>query len=311
MRSKIKHRGEPKTEGLMRQKLEGNEKISLIRNINELVRLGIKALRNAYKIHEELGERGLQPVEKNEYGDTSLLVDIKAEEAVINTFKEADVPLRVISEEHGWVDLSREPEFLAVLDGLDGTNVYKKARGKGRYGTMFGIFSSLNPTYSDYIFSGIMEHSFNRLYYAVKNKGGFLIENGKKRPLKCSSIKELNNARIYVDRFFDKDRGVSFIYDTFISKLKDYPLLHANSSAIHYADLANGEVDLVLECTRKGNLEIAVAYGLIREAGGVMVAKDGTDIGSKMYLSFGQDKYIPIISASTMKLANELIEKLD
>jgi fructose-1,6-bisphosphatase/inositol monophosphatase family enzyme len=43
---------------------------------------------------------------------------------------------------------------------------------------------------------------------------------------------------------------------------------------------------LALECTRKGNLEIAVAYGLIREAGGVMTTADGEDLGPKGYQTF-------------------------
>ena len=130
---------------------------------DKLVELGIKALENAYKILEELGDKGLESIQKNPHGDTSLVGDIEAEKVVIDTFREANIPLRIISEEHGKVDLSDNPQFLAVLDGLDGTSVYKTARGKGRYGTMFGIFSNLDPTYEDYIFSGVMEHSSKRL----------------------------------------------------------------------------------------------------------------------------------------------------
>lgn len=277
---------------------------------DKLVKLGIKALENAYKIHEELGDKGLESVQKNPHGDTSLIGDIEAEKAVIDTFKEAKIPLRIISEEHGQVDLSEKPQFLAVLDGLDGTSVYKTARGKGRYGTMLGIFSNLDPSYTDYIFSGVMEHSSKKLYYASKNKGGFLVKNGKQFPLKCSSIQKLEDSKIYADEFFDENRNVTFIYDTYLSKLKGYTFLHSNSSAVHYVDLAQGRADLVLECTRKGNLEIAVAFGLVTEAGGVVVTKDGVSIGKKKYLVLGQDKYIPIISASTIELAQKLVRKI-
>ncbi len=277
---------------------------------NKLVELGIKALENAYKVHERLGDKGLESVKKNKYGDISLVGDIEAEKAVINTFREANISLRIISEEHGQVDLSDNPKFLAILDGIDGTSVYKTARGEGRYGTMFAIFSNLNPTYDDYIFSGVMEHSSKKLYFAVKNKGGFLIQKGKQSPLKSSSIGKLKDSKIYVDEFFDRNRNVTFIYDTYLSKLKGYTFLHSNSSAIHYVDLAQGKVDLVLECTRKGNLEIAVAYGLVNEAGGVIVTIDGVSISEKKYLVLGQDEYIPIISASTIELAQELINNI-
>lgn len=66
-----------------------------------------------------------------------------------------------------------------------------------------------------------------------------------------------------------------------MSKLKDYHFLHSNSSAIHYVDLAQGKVDLVLECTRKRNLEIAVAFGLINETNGIIVTIDGKSIKNK------------------------------
>jgi fructose-1,6-bisphosphatase/inositol monophosphatase family enzyme len=275
-----------------------------------LVKLGIKALKNAYKVHEKLGDKGLVPVQKNPHGDISLVGDIETEKAVIDTFREANIPLRIISEEHGVIDLSANPRFLAVLDGIDGTNVYETERGKGRYGTMFGIFSKLDPKYDDYIFSGVMEHSTKRLYYAVKNKGVFLITDGKQSLIKCSPARGLRDSRIYADEFFDGYRNVSFIHDTYLSKLKGYAFVHSNSSAVHYVDLAQGKADLVLECTRKGNLEIAVAYGLVNEAGGVVVTIDGVSIGKRKYLVLGQDKYIPIISASTTELAEELIRRI-
>ncbi|MBT5021404.1 hypothetical protein HOK51_09635 [Candidatus Woesearchaeota archaeon] len=276
-----------------------------------LIGLGIKALENAFKIHEELGDKGLESVQKNSYGDTSLVGDLEAEKAVIDVFRKANIPLRIISEEHGQIDLSENPKFLAVLDGLDGTIVYKTKRGKGRYGTMFGIFSNLDPTYEDYIFSGVMEHSSNKLYYAIKNKGGFLLQNGEKSILKCSSKIKLDKSTIiYVDECFDGNRNVPLIYDTYSSKLEGYNFLQQKSSAIHYVDLAQGTADLVLECTRKGNLEIAVAFGLVNEAGGVIVTRDGVNINKKKYLVLGQDKYIPIISASTIDLAKELIRKI-
>ena len=49
----------------------------------------------------------------------------------------------------------------------------------------------------------------------------------------------------------------------------------------YYIDVSNGKADLALECTRKGNLEIAIAHGLITESGGVMTTLNGEKIDSK------------------------------
>lgn len=67
---------------------------------------------------------------------------------------------------------------------------------------------------------------------------------------------------------------------------------------------------MALECTRKGNLEIAVAYGLETEAGAVIVDMKGEDIGDKRYLDFGQKEQLPIITASTQDLALRLIDHI-
>ena len=80
---------------------------------------------------------------------------------------------------------------------------------------------------------------------------------------------------------------------------------------MHYVDLANGKVDLVLECTRKRNLEIAIAFGLITESTGTIMTIDGKNIGKEKYLEFRQeDGYIPIIFSCTEKLGKELIKKV-
>jgi len=110
----------------------------------------------------------------------------------------------------------------------------------------------------------------------------------------------------------EKERHFSFIMQTFVNKLPsdvNFKCLH--SSAAHYVDFVSGGVDLVLECTRKGNLEMAVAYGLVVESGGVMLSFDGKSLGPRRYLKFGQEKYTPIITASTKQLAKELIKYLD
>jgi fructose-1,6-bisphosphatase/inositol monophosphatase family enzyme len=272
--------------------------------------LGIIALQKAFDVHEKLGDKGLKPVQKNSHGDTSLVGDIECEKVVIDTFREEKIPIRIISEEHGQVDITENPKYLAVLDGIDGTKEYKMNQGEGRYATMFAIFSNINPTYNDYIFCGVIEHSTNQLFFASKDKGSFVLVNGKQKSIHCSNIKSLKNSKIYADDEFDKNRNITFINDHFLSKLKGYKFLHEISSGVCYIDLASGKADLVLECTRKGNLEIATSYGLIKEAGGVMVGIDSISLGNRKYLEFGQNGYLPVISASTVELAKELLEKI-
>ena len=272
----------------------------------DIKEIGITALRKAYETHEKIGIKGEDLIRKNQFGDTALRADVEIERTIIEFLKKMNIPIRVISEEHGITNITENPKYLGIMDGLDGSEVYKKERGKGRYGTMFAIFFNLDPKYEDYIFSGVIEHSKKRLFYAIKGRGSFLIENGRENRIFCSKVDKLDKkTKIYVDEYFEFNRK------TFSSKLQGFNIKCLLSSSMHYVDLANGKVDLVLECTRKRNLEIAIAFGLITESTGTIMTIDGKNIGKEKYLEFRQeDGYIPIIFSCTEKLGKELIKKV-
>jgi fructose-1,6-bisphosphatase/inositol monophosphatase family enzyme len=277
----------------------------MVFSLDTLSTVALAALRKSYQVHQNLGAAGEQLTKTNTYGETALKMDIEAEQAVIETLGKARVPIRIISEEHGTIDLSNNPRYLGILDGLDGSEVYKKERGKGRYGTMFGIFSGLDPTYGDYLFSGVMEHSTRRLFYAMKGRGSFVVQDGRAREIRCSDSKKLNeDTRIYVDASFDINK------QTFLERLRGFEVNVLGSSAAYYVDLAEGKAELVLECTRKGNLEIAVSFGLVRESGGRIVDMNGRSLTERKYLVFGQRRHLPIISTATSEVAAALIEHI-
>ena len=265
-------------------------------------------MKNSYEVHQSLGLDGLKPVRTNEFGDTAMTGDIEAEKSVIKTVQESGLSMSIVSEEHGEVGFSEQPVLLGILDGIDGSALYKTAHGVGRYGTMFGVFNGNDPLYSDYIFGGVMEHSTRRLFYSVKGKGCFILDlsNNKTIFMGTSSVRSLDNkTRIYVDEASEFNQSI------FMSKLPGYNVMkNQRCSALHYTSLILGEADLVLESTRKGNLEIAVTYGMIREAGGVAMSGNGEELANKKYRSFGQDKNfpIPVISAATLDLAKEAVQ---
>jgi len=271
----------------------------------ELRDLLIHALGLSYTVHEELGDLGTERVRTNRFGEGALKVDVEIERRVLDALEEAGVPIRVVSEEHGTRDLTSAPRVLGILDGLDGSEIYRQRRGKARYGTMFGIFQGLRPAYADFLVCGIMEHSTRSLYYACRGKGSFVLQGGEKRKVASARSTRLSRkTRICADEYWDINR------ESFSRWLSGYDLQDLQSSAAAYASLAAGEVNLVLECTRKGNLELAVAYGLVTEAGGVMLTRGSEDLGTMKYLEFGQEEHIPVVSACTLDLARELIRKV-
>lgn len=220
---------------------------------------------------------GKKEVRKNRFGDYAMLADIQAEKLVIDKLQ--GLPLRFVSEEHGIFDNCKNPQYLAILDGLDGSYNFKNNTGK--YGTMLAILKGLEPRYDDYITGGIMEHTTGTLV-----TGGMVSGN--------------------ID-FSDKPKYIDNHYEINVKTFSSLDNLQClNASCIHYMELIQGRADLVLECTRKNNLEIAVAYGLVKDSGGVFVTLDGKSLGRKKYQEFGKE-HIPVIAASSMELANKVI----
>lgn len=273
--------------------------------LEQIENIVIKALQISFEIHDLLGKSGEEVIEKNQFGDTALKVDIEIENAIIDFLKTTNLNLQIISEEHGTINVGSKADYLVIMDGLDGSGVYKKARNKGRYATMFGIFDGSNPKYQDYLVCGIAEHRSKKIYLATRDKGARIIEKNVSKSIYSSKEKTISaETQIRVDDFFPLNTKV------FSEPLKKHGYEHEynGSSAIYYADVSSGQADLALECTRKNNLEIAIAYGLIHEAGGIMVNINGEDLGPKLYREFGQKEHLSVITSATAALAHDLIK---
>lgn len=289
------------------------EKSPTKEEIHYLEEFTVKALKNVYEKHLKLGSAGLTFVKKKNEGqyagDMALRADIEAEKVVIESLQNEKLSALIKTEEHGLVNLSQNPDYFAVLDGLDGTGRYKafmEGDTQARYGTMFGIFTGIDPDYNDYLVSAIMEHPTGRLFVSSRGNGAYLLNlrTGSKDQIKTSGNETFDRERKIIIDTYPGTSHLAFNTQTFVNKLPTgFHHIPPQTSAASYPDLASGKVDLVLECTRKGNLEIAVAYGLLKEAGGIIVDLYGQDLGNHKYLRFGQDKYIGVIGAASQSLA--------
>lgn len=272
---------------------------------------GIESLIAAKKVHDTLGEDGLTPVPSpNQFGEQALKVDVEAENAVLNTLSAFKMPMRVISEEHGTIDITANPKYLGILDGIDGTANYRSGRNTLRYATMLGIYPGLDPTYSGYFFSGMMEHTTNKLWYAVSGKGSIVcdLNSYKQKLVKTSNVKEFTSDCVIYTALSYSETPIG---KRLIEFLEPYNTSEPKSAAISYLDLASGIADLQVEITRKGNLEQGVAYGFIAEAGGVMVDRNNRSIGNQKWLEWGQGEHILLITASTAELASDFQKKFE
>lgn len=289
----------------------------LERQVTEAVYNGLLA---AFDVHEKLGVEGVSDVQENRFGETALVADVKAEEAVLSVLSTIDARVEVLSEEHGEVMINDENtsgnSLLGVLDGLDGSSVYQKERGVGRYGTMFAVFENEDPCYQDYLAAGIMEHSTGRLFLATKGQQLSVtnVRTGEVTyPTTRANTDVAQDLVAFVDNGKVDEQNTLFSYFDQNDRVFSQPLSRVGvqtrrtgSSAAYYAALAFGEGDVVGEGTRKGNLEFATAYAIVTAAGGVMQTLDGEDLGTQKFRTYGQKEHVPILAAANAELANNI-----
>lgn len=280
-----------------------------MKTLEQITEIGISALTAAYSKVKMLGKEGIEPVQNPNHrfaNDPSVIFrgDIEAEKAVLSSLREAQLPIRVISEEHGETDITPSPIYLGILDGIDGSKLYKE--GMSGYGTMFAIFSGVNPRHDDYLFSGIVDQVSGKILFAAKGGGAQVTSAEGQKNVPGESLQTSQKtsfdalAHVYLHR-----RAKAFF-----KKLDDSQCTGLSCCSLAFADIVLGKSHLIVELARKDNLEQAIAYGLITEAGGAMVTADGKSIGGKRYLEFIQEKNAVIITSANKLLAADFLNKM-
>ena len=210
----------------------------------------------------------------NQFGDQTLVADWELEEVVIKFWRSTDFKIGWIAEEHPMLFDKNEVDYIGYLDGLDGSSVYKVNEG-GRCGTMMSIYRADDQTFAGYIGSLIVDYGSHKIggdcsYIAAKDMGAWAdpVTRGDYIQINVTpdgSTRQMRKELLaYADLYFDSVRRAT-------KKMIGIKFRYLKASMPYYVDLAQGYAWLVVECTRKHSLEIASAYPLIHEAGGVMV----------------------------------------
>ncbi len=274
----------------------------------------VEALFFTYKLWQKLGVNGAQKTSlKNKWGDESLVFDQKAEKAIILYLENSGQSLLLHGEEQpDVITIGSNPTMTAYMDGCDGSGTMVTDFAHGPYGTMFAIFDGTNPCYDDYLAAGVMHHTIGTMFHCGRGTGvtQWSIPNGgcnSEHVVRVSKAQKLSAAagKTYFDMHWPTCQKA------FDSKVLEFMGSKCRlCSCVYYTDLARGVANLVGECARgtvKPTLEPAIAYGLVKEAGGVMVDMNSNSLGSWQYGVSDQDGSQLIISAATQQLAQAFI----
>lgn len=244
--------------------------------INAAIKAGKKTLEfynnNNYEIHTKSDE---SPV---------TAADLAANKIILEELK-SNFNYPILSEENE-DDLSRlDHDILWIIDPIDGT---KGFINKTEYSILISLVQNKKP-----IIGVIYEPLKNKLYYASKNNGAFLIENEDfTNPIKLDiSNKKENKNKNNDDNMSENEKSIENIkflkgttfefaeIEEFINQNNITDILSVTSIGIKLAYLANNCGELYMNYIGKAaQWDYAAGHLIVEEAGGIITDLFGNEL---------------------------------
>ncbi|MFW9832570.1 MAG: inositol monophosphatase family protein [Candidatus Thorarchaeota archaeon] len=236
----------------------------------------------------------------NPYGDKTLLLDERAEDAILNVLSTSDTTFEILTEEKGFIKYEGKPEYLAIIDPIDGSANLERGIPLASIGISAVPYSEVMT--SDDAEVSIIDSIFtDETYIAVTGRG--VTRNGMH--VKPADPVELKNAIISYDlkktwdsEYMDKSlRTIKAVHDT---RRTATNLLDLCWTAAGFLD---GMVDL------RDMLPIIHLCGthMVFEAGGFVLDQNGSRFHGKLE----PNKMMNFVAASNETLAREILARFN
>ena len=238
--------------------------------------------------------------ELNPYGDKTLILDVKAEDAIISVLSSSSTNFEILTEEKGFIKNENRPEYLALIDPIDGSANLERGIPLISIGISIVPFKKLMT--SDDAEISVIESVFtDETYVAITGRG--VTRNGV--GVKPAAPIELKNAIISYDtkKTWDADflerslRTISAVHDTRRSASNLLDLCWTASGAL------DGMVDL------RDMLPIIHLCGthMVFEAGGFVLDQNGNRYCSPLE----PERMMNFVAASNESLAHQILAKFN
>jgi myo-inositol-1(or 4)-monophosphatase len=272
------------------QRYNGNLIMTLIDLIQKAAESARElVLRNIDKATEKTGKR-------NPFGDQTLALDKEAEDIIIKILQQSRTSFSIMTEEQGIIKNESRPEYLAIIDPIDGSANLE--RGIPICSIGISVLPYDEKMTTDDIEASVIRSFFtDETYVAIKNQGvtlnGELVDPAQPKPMEEIIVsydtkkkwdKEFTAASVRVlENVFDMRRSASNLLDLCWT--------------------AAGGLDAMLDL--RGVLPIVHVSGthMVTEAGGYVV--DST--GSRLNLPIEYEQRMSFAAASSETLARKLL----
>ena len=207
-------------------------------------------------------------------GDSTKLVDLAAEKAIIEVLQQHNLSFTLVSEESGIKEFGTMPsECYVTVDPIDGTT--NLVRGLPFYCTSIAV--SRKPTLSEVFAASITDLVHDTSYTALEGNGAF--RDDKK--ILPSAVTSLTEAVIGLDLNTYKVKTVAPHLSDLIQRTKH--IRHFGANALELCYVADGLTDAFVDIRGKlRTTDVAAGFFILKEAGGIFTSPEGISIDVKL-----------------------------
>jgi myo-inositol-1(or 4)-monophosphatase len=234
--------------------------------------------------------------ETNQYGDKTLLLDLKAEDAIIAAIGQLETPMMILSEERGLIMPEGRPEYMAVIDPIDGSANIERGIPLCSIGISAVRYSEKMTTDDAEI--SIIESVFSDETF-IAEKGLGVRRNGK--TVRVAAPIPLQENIISYDT--KKSGDESFLASSMRVIRGVHDIRRSASNLLDLCWVASGALNAMVDM--RGMLPIVHVSGthMVFEAGGYVAEADG----SRLNLPIVADQMMSFVAASDEVTANKIL----
>ncbi|MFX0045870.1 MAG: inositol monophosphatase family protein [Candidatus Hermodarchaeota archaeon] len=258
----------------------------------------MKAIKAAKKVvHENLSSASELTGSTNPFGDKTLVLDIRAEDTIIETLHESSISMAILSEERGLILGQDRPEYLIVADPVDGSANLERGIPLCSVGVSAIPYSDTMMT-DDTEISIIDSFFTQETYSAVKGEG--VKRNG--RSVNVADSTSLDDAIISYDTKKPWDQRFSESTVRVLSGVRD--MRRSASNLLDLCWVASGSLDAMVDL--RDILPIVHVCGthMVFEAGGFVV----DHMGNRLNLPINLEQRMSFVAASNEKTARDILD---
>ena len=236
-----------------------------------------------------LTEEGKQEVMVGAGGDITMLADIEAEKAIVDSFNNAG-KFSILTEEQGLLEVEN-PEYYAVVDPLDGSFNFKK--GVGYFSVSLGILDLDFKPIAGYVHNVVSGNT----YFASEN-GAF--KNGQK--IKGNSSTDLSSSLLH--RAPDSSKKGRDTVSKICMSTRNYRTY--GSLALEFCSVAEGSFDFLMHAGVPRLIDVSAAIYICKQAGCSVSDFENNDFDFSNF----KVNTTNVLASANDKLHNLVLEKI-